>query len=36
MMMHYVWSYIGIAVSVLLLVGATAWWTYAKYKRKAR
>jgi len=32
---HYVWSYVAIAASVAALVGATIWWTYAKYKRKA-
>lgn len=32
----YVYSYIVIALCVVLLVGATAWWTYSKYKRKAK
>ena len=31
----YITSYIGIALSVLALGGATVWWVYAKYKRKA-
>ncbi|PWK07864.1 hypothetical protein C7459_11623 [Tumebacillus permanentifrigoris] len=31
----YVYSYTLIAISVAVLVGATAWWTYSKYKRKA-
>lgn len=32
----YLYSYAWIAVSVAVLVGLTAWWTYSKYKRKAK
>jgi hypothetical protein len=32
---HYAWSYLGIGLAVLALVGGTVWWVYAKYSRKA-
>jgi hypothetical protein len=35
-MQHYLWSYIGIAISVFALAAATFWWVYSKYKRRAR
>ncbi len=30
------WSYAGVGISVLALVGVTMWWVYSKYKRKAK
>jgi ABC-type spermidine/putrescine transport system permease subunit I len=32
----YASSYIGVAIAVAALVGASVWWTYSKYKRKAK